>query len=262
MDNFFIKQDFIDLLTEKQIINDEFFYKHISPELTQELSQFGILLNKKSRKIGMLGCSTSIILLCLWFGTSALDFSKDIVSLFGRLFFLDFIIKGFLCTFFSSLLDVSKRSSAKKKMQSLAEQAFSEMGLPDDADTMEIFIPKTKEIFKHFTHNPQGWICENRVMKRYYDNQYFYLTDLFSTIRIPLTSFCSISQETQGGRIGRWLQNFPAKKKLGVKLRKKNDIIVPFYTVKICAYEETYELCIPSYELQSFSDITKLRVYE
>lgn len=246
------------IFDDEQLMNEKLIYKRSSTEFTQEYTSFMESLVKKAKLILKIILCSGIIWLVLWLSSDLINCPNYVTRILGYIFFLDIIIKICIFKFSDHVIDFSKKPAVKEKIKQLEKKGIVEMNLPEGADTMEIFIPKTKEEISASDDNYDGWICENRVMSRYYDESYLYLADMLRTIRIPLESFKSISPKPLGGRISTWLQTYPAKEKTGVKFRNAHNIIVPFYTIEIFISGRSYNLCIPFYELESFCDITGL----
>lgn len=229
--------------------------------IANEIRAWNTQQDNREKNIKKIALITTIIMLILWIGgdflgmPEAFELFTGLMALFG--YWAIVFIGG---TWMS-------RPSVRRKNEEMATRSMIEMNVPDDAKLMEVVIPQKKDSAGWIKGNPNGWFGKNEMMMMYSDATHMYLANVYQTVGIPLTSFYNLSQKPDKIRFTTWLQEKPVNqfKKQGVKVNngriKGYNIVVPFYTASIHGKDEDFSICVPSYELEAFCEITKLKIY-
>lgn len=198
-----------------------------------------------------------ILSFVLWIASDLVELDT-LALVMGIYFFFVSPVLLFLVFLIRHLTNLKER----RAMKSLMERAYQELGYPEDADELEMIYPLGGDAGGWVNGNHKGLLCHNFRVRMFLSENNLCLADFGSVMEIPLTSLHSISPTPIKGRITRWLhKNGPRSRKFRkykVKYYTANNYIILFHEIQIHAPEGNFSFCIPNYELEKFSELTKL----
>lgn len=233
----------------------------ISEELMQAYTALIDTQNKRLRKWRYI-LPAEMICFLLWIGSDL--FEWDELTLFF----------GILTIFGIPLLSVLMNLAARVKMkplkkhgEDLEKRSMAELGVPEDAQEMELLrvssrftpIKNTKKRLNVFK-NP----FENFYIYVFEENNMLCLVDVFHRMEIPLVSLQNVSGDPQKGWVQQWIQkkSYRKFKKYGVRCHDSTNYSIRYYTVEIHDPLGNFFLCIPNYEMERFAAMTRIQIYE
>lgn len=255
----------------KKIAGECFVTNKPSDDLLNQITEFNEKQDKTEHNIKKFSALFIAVMFVIWIVGDVLNFPSEIeipcglITIFGYPV-LRLIGSVWLC-----------RPSLKRTALELEQQSLSSMNTPYNAETLEIFVPLKKDSTGWVHDNKNGFICDNKLVVMYSDNENLFLADLTGTLSIPLTAFNSIEQNTKKCRIKKWIQDRKISefKKYGVRVHSGLEFFLPFWlsmhfsskiivsyrSVEIRTLQGEYTLCIPEYETEKFCELTKLKIY-
>lgn len=151
------------------------------------------------------------------------------------------------------------------KMRKSEEDSFRQLGVPDDALVMDVLgyrykvkneqlkIVKVSGLFEYW----------NMVKRVYIKDDKLYFAALDEIVSIPLNSIENIKEVHKTVTIPSWNKDTPYNdieyKKYGIKKNTLGVLICkPYYQVNIKIDSKEYELYIPKYEIEQFSQLVEI----
>ena len=153
----------------------------------------------------------------------------------------------------------SKLEESKK----LNSHCYEELGVPADADTIDIFSVAGK-LKKGKVMPATYYQYTNVACKIYNDSNNLYIADTIAVYRFPLNSFTHIVTRNKNTTFNTWNKdegfNQGIYKQYKVRRNNFGFFIKPYHSVQFFAFNEEYEIVIPSYELQTLLKYVNLNV--
>lgn len=245
---------------DSRIAGECFVVRKPSSAMQEEVLAWNDLQRKRTRRVGMIIGIFTAVTFILWIGGDFVGMPKAFTGCLGIIAMFSILPMRIIGRLW---LD---RPAVRRKSEAMSMQAISQMDVPSDAKQMEFFVPIKNEFAGWINGNRGGLLCTNTMMMTYNDISNLYIANEFMTLQIPLTALNNLSQEPEKCHIDKWLQKKSANhfRRHGVELCDDSDynIIVPFYTAVIRVHEGEFSLCIPSYEVENFCQLTKLKLYD
>lgn len=238
---------FRNLLSNEKIVEEKLTWKQPDQEFLNRYNSFIKRMNKSYKIQGILLFFGDFIFLGLFCILSVLKCPNIILRAILILMVLDILFKIVASRIHFNLLSLPSFKIYTIKNIKLIIEGKSKMEIPEDHDQMEIFLPE-KMLDKDL------WTCKNILRDRFYDSENLYLADETRVIKIPFCSISSISAAPTKGRIEFNIKTI--EKMSQMVFLKPDNLTVPFYTVKISIEDQSYDLCLPEYELEAFCQIT------
>ncbi len=240
-------------------VRKKFLKREISDELRIEYQkEYYKEVNYRKRLIRF-WLFFEIISLVVWLGSDLLHLDDAIIFIAGMCFFfgtpvivVSVLIRGII----TDILN-------KRREKRLIQQSRQEMQIPESAVHIELFHPQGGERILCVSH--YGYLCNHYRSWCFVENGRLCIADCFSCLEIPLSALQKISPEPSWGKIHGWMQKKHPQTRFfrrhKVKCLGNNEFLVQFCRIEFWDNTGEYYFCIPNYELEKFSELTKLRLY-
>ncbi|MBE6849475.1 MAG: hypothetical protein E7502_06205 [Ruminococcus sp.] len=202
---------------------------------------------------------SEIVTLIIWLGSDFLNLHDDIT-----------FISGMYCIFCTPVLGVFvivrnmiREGLLKRKHKKLLRRSMQEMRIPETAVRIEQIHPRGRKQMLCISHT--GFDCSNYESFCFLENGMLCIADCLRCFEIPLSLLNSVPIEADWGKIHGWLQKKHPQTRVyrrhKVKCLGNDEFLVQFHRIEFWDNTGEYYFCIPNYELENFSELTKLQLY-
>lgn len=187
------------------------------------------------------------------------------------------IYAGAVCLVFAIVVAVYKRykykstenapavQSAIAQSEKLTERCYEDLGVPDGAGNIDIFIEAFKSKNGKVKKATSLFRYLNIDCKIYRDDYNLYLADISKVYAFPLSNLKEIVAVNKNATFNGWHKQEPFNKgyykQFKIKCNNYGTFFVkPHYSIRFTAFGEEYEIVIPGYELENFKKYVNLNV--